>query len=280
MSSSTRVGQFEIHAVQDHASPARDPSKVYKGVPAEAWAQYKSIALEPDGTYRSQWRGHLVRSSATPDRLILVDTGMGPGPHQHTGRKGELLDSLSKLGVGREQVTDVVTTHVHGDHIGWNVLWDGRRPSLTFPNARYHVANADWEHYTRPANANEAFDRQVRPLKDLGALSLVEGQQELTPGVRTLPASGHTPGHQCLLVESEGATAVITGDLFHNVAQVTEQDWCPVYDWNTKMSTESRHMVLGDAQANGWVVCSGHLPVGSNIGRVVEVDGRPAWQAV
>jgi glyoxylase-like metal-dependent hydrolase (beta-lactamase superfamily II) len=142
------------------------------------------------------------------------------------------------------------------------------------------LAADDYWHYKKPQNANEAFKRQVDQLDEMAALMLVNGEEELAPGIKTYPANGHTPGHQCVMVESEGQTAIITGDLFHNLAQITEQTWCPVFDWNTTKSTESRRMVLGNAQANGWIVCSGHLPVGSNMGRVVEVNGRPAWQAV
>lgn len=280
MSTAVTIGDLEIHTVHDHTSPPRDPATVYKNVRAEAWAPYKAIALDEDGTYRSQWRSHVIRSNSGTDRVILVDTAMGPGPYEHTGRGGELLDNLAALGISPNDVTDVVTTHVHGDHIGWNVQRANDRASLTFPNASYHVAAKDWEHYTRAENANDAFDQQVRPLDELGALSLVHGEEELMPGVRTYPANGHTPGHQCVLVESNGETAIVTGDLFHNVAQVTEQDWCPVYDWNTEMSTKARRMVLGNAQSKGWIVCSGHLPVGESMGRVVDSGGVPAWQPV
>jgi glyoxylase-like metal-dependent hydrolase (beta-lactamase superfamily II) len=280
MATSARIGRFEISTVQDHESPERDPALVYRDVPARSWDPYRGFALGQNGKYRSQWRGHLIRPVAGGGPLVLVDTGMGPGPHEHTGRKGELLSSLAAQGVRTEQVGAVVITHCHGDHIGWNVTWDGVTPSATFPNATYHVAAADWEHYTKPENRNDAFERSVRPLEALGRLKLVRGMERIADDIRTLPANGHTPGHQCVVVESEGSTGVLTGDLFHNVAQITEQSWCPVYDWNTTMSRAARSDVLNRAQKGGWLVFSGHLPTGRSIGRVVAREGRPAWEAV
>lgn len=281
MSTSHVIGYCEISTVQDHPSPLRDPATVYPSVPAEAWSPYRTIALDAGGKYQSQWRGHIIRpAGGQKGQVVLVDTGMGPGPHAHTGRRGELLDSLAAMGVAPAAVNAVVITHTHGDHIGWNVTWDGATPRPTFPRATYYVARADWEHYSAVTPRNEAFERQVRPLEALGVLKLVRGQVEIAPGISTLPANGHTPGHQCVEVRSGGNTGVLTGDLFHNVAQVTEQAWCPTFDWNTDLSTASRRWVLWRALAEGWIVFSGHLPMGRSIGRVVHRDGKPSWDPV
>ncbi len=81
-------------------------------------------------------------------------------------------------------------------------------------------------------------------------------------------------------IESEGQIGVITGDLFHNVAQVTEQNWCPTFDWRKDPSTASRRWLMWRAQAEDWIVFSGHLPTGSSIGRIVNQEGKSAWDAV
>ena len=279
MSTSLTIGDFKIMTIQDHQGMDRDPSEIYPAVPAAAWDPYRDFALDADGFYRSQWRGHLIQPSDGGSAL-LVDTGMGPGPHDHTGKPGELLASLSALGVKPEDIGTVVVTHTHGDHIGWNVSYDNGTPRATFPNARYIVARADWEHYSRPENSNEAFDHSIKPLEGLGVLDLVEGVHEITPGVSTLPTNGHTPGHQCVLIESGGQTGVVTGDLFHNVAQISEQDWCPIFDWDTAISTRSRRELLGRAEREDWTVFSGHLGIDKSIGKVVRSRGKPSWQPV
>lgn len=280
MATRATIGEFEVVTIHDHMSAWRNPAVVFPDVPPSAWDPYRSIALNENGEWRSVWRGHLIRPVSGSGPQILVDAGMGPGPHEHTGKPGELLDSLAAEGVAPEQIDAVVTTHCHGDHIGWNVMWDGDRPRATFSNATYHIARNDWEHYTKPENANEAFDRSVRPLESVAKLELVSGEYEVAPGIRIIPANGHTPGHQCVLVESDGETGVITGDLFHSVAQVTEQTWCPTFDWDTEMSTASRKSLLGRAHREGWVVFSGHLFVDKSIGRIVERDEQYAWSPI
>ena len=122
------------------------------------------------------------------------------------------------------------------------------------------------------------LEQTVPALND--ALKLIEGVEQIAPGVATLPTNGHTPGHQCVLIESGGQTSVITGDLFHSVAQVTEQDWCPIFDVDTAMSTHSRRSLLSKAMAEEWIVFSGHLPTGTSIGRVVSLGEKTAWQPI
>lgn len=280
MSTELEIGEYTVSTIDDHIGTPRDPGAVYPDVAESEWEPYRSIALNSEGEFQAQWRSHLVRRTDGTGPKILVDTGMGPGPYEHTGRKGELLENLAAHGVSREEIDAVVITHCHGDHISWNITWDGDRPALTFPSASYYIAANDWGHYSKPDNPNEAFDRNVRPLEELDALQLVTGELEIAPGVTTLPTNGHTPGHQCVRVESLGQVGVITGDLFHNVAQVSEQHWCPTFDWRTDLSTASRKWLMWRAQVEGWIVFSGHLPKGSSIGRIVQREGKPEWQAV
>ncbi len=266
------VGDYEVWVVDDHIGVKREPGAVFVDVAASEWDVHRGYALTPDGYWEAQWRGHLIRRVDGTGPNILVDTGMGPGPYEHGPEQGELLDNLAVLGVGAADVDMVVITHCHGDHIGWNMQWDGR---TTFPNATYHIARNDWTYYSDPANENDVFDAQVTPLEGTGQLKLVLGEVELMDGVTLLPTNGHTPGHQCVLIQSGGETAVVTGDLFHNVAQIREQHWCPVFDWRTDLSTASRRWILWRAISENWTVVSGHLPTGMSIGKVVEQDGEP-----
>ena len=282
MTTSLVIGDYEIATVLDSPAPLRDPAIIFPSVPPAAWDPYRSFALDPDGKWPLDWRGHLIRATYGEGPVILVDAGMGADVNEHTGEPGQLLHNLAVLGVEPGDIDVLVTTHCHGDHVGWNVAYQvgGDTPSLTFPNATHWIASRDWEHYLKPENANPAFDKSVKPLEALGALKLIEGVEQIAPGVATLPTNGHTPGHQCVLIESGGQTAVITGDLFHSVAQVTEQDWCPIFDVDTAMSTHSRRSLLSRAMAEEWIVFSGHLPTGTSIGRVVSVGEKTAWQPI
>ena len=98
--------------------------------------------------------------------------------------------------------------------------------------------------------------------------------------MKTRAANGHTPGHQVVVLESNGETGVIIGDLFHNVAQVTETEWCPMFDWNQDMARASRREILGEAAAGGWTVFAGHLRTDKNIGKVSGSGDRFSWQSI
>ena len=274
------VGDYEISVVDDHIGFKRNPADVFVDVTSEEWDPHRRYALTPDGHWEAQWRGHLIRRVDGAGENVLVDTGAGPGPYEHGPPQGDLLTNLAALGVEPSGVDNVVTTHCHWDHIGWNLQADGNSETVTFPNAIYHVAKNDWEFYRDPANANDEFNSYVAPLDATGQLKLVLGGLELLEGVTLLPTNGHTPGHQCVLVQSGGETAVLTGDLFHNVAQISEQQWCPVFDWRQELSTASRRWLLWRALSENWTVVSGHLPTGMSMGKVVEEHGMPTWVAV
>ena len=280
MSTPITIGDYEVIPVLDAPGAPRDPETVFTTVPAEAWDPYRSFALSPEGKWITEYRSHVIRAKNGEGPVILVDTSMGPAVLEHTGEPGQLLNNLAAIGIQPGDVDIVVTTHCHGDHVGWNVLYEGDTPSLAFPNATYWIASRDWNHHIDPANPNPAFDKSVKPIEQLGALKLIDGVEIIAPGISTLPMNGHTPGHQCVLIESNGDSGVIIGDLFHNVAQVTEQAWCPSFDWNTTMSTHARRSLLSMAMSQEWIVFAGHLPTGINVGRVVSEGGKSTWQAL
>lgn len=276
MAKSQTIGKYEITTVIDTLPPPRDPSLVFQSIPADAWDPYRSFALDADGMWVTEFKSHLIRSTNNDGPIILVDSGSGPTDDG----QGKLLDNLNDLGVQANDVDVVVTTHCHGDHIGWNISYRNDEPALTFPNATHWVAKNDWDYHNEDENSDPAFNKSVKPIERLGALKLVDGIESIAPGVTTLPMNGHTPGHQNVLIESDSSTGVIIGDLFHNVAQVTEQTWCPVFDWNTDMSTKCRQGLLNRAMNEQWIVFAGHLPSGSSIGRVIDQNGTSIWQPV
>ena len=115
----------------------------------------------------------------------------------------------------------------------------------------------------------------------MGGLELIEGRTEIIKDVFSLPTNGHTPGHQSLLLETYNKEKIIlTGDLFHNEAQINEQYWCPIFDWNTIMSTISRVGLLNSAYKNQWIICTGHLADDKAIGRIQKNKDGFYWDPI
>lgn len=275
-----RIGNVEMIVVADVVPPPFERSQFFPDIPAEAWAPYAREHLNPDGTFQTNFCAWVLRS---PAGVVLVDTGLGPGPHRRfAGSEGRLMAKLAENGVRMEEVRNIIITHLHGDHIGWNVTYDGRKPRATFPRARYLVPKGDWDYFTRGdvLPNQKPVATSVVPLMGLGALDLVEGERTVTREVTVVPTPGHTPGHVSVVVTSGGEKAMIVGDLFHSAVQVTEVEWCAAADMDKETARKSRRQALERAERERFVVGAGHLPMGKNIGRVVRLQGKRYWQAL
>ena len=156
MADRIRVGNAEIVFALDMIPPARPPDAFFEGVTAADWEPYQDI-LE-DGQIQLYYGHFFVRSMG---KTVMVDTGMGPGPHADRGNvRGDLLNAIRAQGANPEDIDIVAHTHLHGDHVGWNVDHTGDSPKPYFPNARYLVPRLDWEHFTRPEHLS--YSPQVR----------------------------------------------------------------------------------------------------------------------
>jgi len=115
----------------------------------------------------------------------------------------------------------VVCTHLHVDHVGWNTkLEDGARVP-TVPNARYVLGKTEFAHWSAGGDEEqqEILWDSVQPILDAGLAEFVEMDHRISPHLRLAPRTGHTPGHVSVMIESEGESAVITGDMSHYPAR-------------------------------------------------------------
>jgi glyoxylase-like metal-dependent hydrolase (beta-lactamase superfamily II) len=236
------VGNVEIVALTDIEVDLPIPlSQLFPDVPLAAWAphrqRYPEVFPRPD-TLHPHFGGFLLRSQG---RTILVDTGMGsaatnPGAVATFagGADGHLLEELQVVGVRPEDVDTVFFTHLHPDHVGWNLSRGGGQVRATFPRARYVTHQADWETFKTPEGQGHIpfpfWEETLGPLETLGVLELLAGEQALTSEITAIPTPGHTPGSMSLVIVSGGQRALIIGDVTINPAQVTEPDWVLVFD--------------------------------------------------
>ncbi len=181
---------------------------------------------------------------------ILVDTCVGndkPRPIPEWDRRsGPFLDDLRRAGFPPESIDRVLCTHLHVDHVGWNTRLDGGRFVPTFANARYLIGRAEWEFWSQaPEDAfGPVLEDSVRPVFDAGLVDLVEGDEHVTAEVELLPTPGHTPGHVSVLIRSDGAEAVITGDLMHHPVQCARPAWGSHFDADPDRALATRRAFL------------------------------------
>ena len=276
------VGGVEIVALSDMNLPFPMPlTQLFPEAPAEAWEPYKTLypdAFEQDHML-IEIGCYLVR---TQGRTILIDTGYGEGPIAAIGgRQGELMDDLTAKGIRPEEIDTVFISHLHSDHVGWNVVGPDENPVPAFPNARYVCHQADLEHFRRAdiqaASTFPFMERCVETIARAGLLDTLTEDSDLAPEVRALHTPGHTPGHMSILVSSQGEEALIQGDVLVHPAQVTEDDWNCHFDYDWPVSTETRRNMLVEAEAQGTRVVSCHFPA-PGFGKVVRRDGKRYWQ--
>jgi len=288
MAEKVTIGDYEITAVIDMVPPPRPVTAMFPEVPESAWADYQGT-LE-NGQLQLYYGVFVARSE---NQVVLVDSGMGPGPHPTRGNlTGNLYEELRPIMLPpnvdilntnvspSDQVNFVVHTHLHADHVGWNLRYSGGMPAPNFRRARYIIPKDDYDYYTQPdiLAENPHVQQQIMPLRRLRLQQIVEGEHAVTEGISTRPAAGHTPGHQVVLVQSGGQKAMLVGDLLHSIAQVSEPAWCAGVDYDKAQSHANRAALLDKAEQEDWIVAAGHFPPGQQIGKVVTQGGKRRWQ--
>jgi glyoxylase-like metal-dependent hydrolase (beta-lactamase superfamily II) len=273
-----RVGDVEIMALSDGMLEF-DLCNFFPAVPGESWERYES-ELTGEHKVRFNLGSYLIRSSG---RTILVDTGLGPRPADAPDAPwGLLLDDLRASGARPEDVDMVVMTHLHRDHVGWNLGREGQRYVPTFPNARYWMSATDWETSRRPDVQPQRYPNApacVWPLEELGLIELMRGEHGLTRELTAVPTPGHTPGHVCLLVTSQGQRALVLGDAAHTPVQVQEPDWCSRADMDPELTRQTRRALLDRLEREEIVVAAGHFPA-PGFGRILRLEGRRYWRGI
>jgi len=199
----------------------------------------------------------------TGSRLLLVDTGAGV---LFGARCGRLVANLRAAGYRPEQIDAVLLTHIHADHSG-GLSVEGTR---VFVNALVYVDRRDsafWlsaaQEKAAPAARKQTFRQShatVDPYVAAGRLRPFDGAGELFPGIRAVPAYGHTPGHTAYLVESRGRQLLLWGDTIHLAeAQFPDPSITIEYDVDREAAVASRRQLLAEADREGYLVGGAHI---------------------
>jgi glyoxylase-like metal-dependent hydrolase (beta-lactamase superfamily II) len=265
-----RVGAIEISPVLDGTSQM--PIRVaYEAMPEEAWAHHQQF-LSAAGNVEIDLGGFLIR---TADRVVLVDTGIGTvsagGAAAAMGvvtfEGGRFLDSLSALGVTPRDITDVVLTHLHFDHVGWST----QKGAVVFTNATYRCDRRDWEHFVGP---DPGATRKLSPLAD--RLALFDRDGPLLPGLDVFSAPGHTPGSTVVVVSSGVERAVLLGDVVHCPIELVDEEWAGMADVDPALAKRTRNAWALELEGTDTPVAAAHFP-GLRFGRLLAGEGRRQW---
>jgi len=196
----------------------------------------------------------------TEDALLLVDTGLGAAQHPLGGTGGQIWAELERVGVTPADVDVVVISHGHLDHIG-GLVKDGEP---AFPRARYLIPEGEWDFWTSPSVLQGLSElvatpprEQLPPLEEAGVLERVSGDVEIVPGVRLIPAPGHTPAQVAVEVgTSDGLLYAV--DAFLHPLQVEHPAWGRGMDLDADSPVATRHSLLELAREPGHAITASH----------------------
>jgi glyoxylase-like metal-dependent hydrolase (beta-lactamase superfamily II) len=274
------LGSLQFLIVSDGVM-RQDAGAVFGLVPRIMWERY---AGPLDDQYRMALglNSVLVRAG---DQLILVDTGCGskgskaPGAVS-TAESGLLIQNLQTEGIQPEAIDIVVNTHLHFDHCGGNTVLRDDKLTPAFPRARYVIQAGEWDAATHPNERTRGtyLAENIEPLEASGQLELVRGETRLAPGVRILPAPGHTEGHCIVELESEGELALYIGELVQHPVMLERLAWVSAFDTLPLQTLDTKRALLDRATETGALIISVHAPY-PGLGRVVSDQGKRRWVA-
>ncbi|MFI5890678.1 MBL fold metallo-hydrolase [Actinoplanes sp. NPDC051513] len=253
------VGHLTITALEDAQGPFFLPrAEAFPSATAEQWAQADAAdpaAVTSGGDWWLRFRSYAIRYGDGP--VTLVDAGIGPAGSlaaDWAPVPGHLPAELAAAGIAPGEVSAIVLTHLHNDHMGWAVPHDS-----PFTSARVVVQQADVDVYKTNRHSAGQFDVLIEPLLAQGRLQVLSGDAVLGPGVRIVATPGHTPGHQSVLVEEGDESLLVAGDLAVHMIQLLHPDVAYASDMNPDEARETRHRIVRQATDRGATLAVSHL---------------------
>ena len=258
-----KIGPYTIQSVETGLF-SLDGGAMFGIVPWVFWS--KTNPPDERQRIRLAARCWLVRGNG---KTILVDNGNGTkwsdklkDIYRLDNSTGDLFSSLKKLGVDREDITDVLLTHLHFDHAGGSTMVEGGKLVPTFPKAKYYVQRKHWELAQHPTEKDRAsfMGDDFMPLMDRKILELVDGECEIFPGIEVLVCNGHTSAQQLPKISDGRTTMLFCCDLVPTTSHVP-LPYIMAYDVRPLVTLEEKRRILSRALEEQWILFLEHDPV-------------------
>jgi glyoxylase-like metal-dependent hydrolase (beta-lactamase superfamily II) len=258
-----QIGKYEVHLI-DAGKYRLDGGAMFGVVPRTLWEKENP----PDDKNRILLALNtllLIRDG----QVILVDSGIGEKFDEKYQKifavdysEHSLSTSLAEKNVQPEDVTDVIITHLHFDHVGGTTYYDdGRNLKLQFPNANHYLQKnqLEWALKRFPKDRASYLTENIEPLMQSRNLKVIDGPQKLFEGIDLKLSDGHTVAQQLVLISGESEKLIYTADLVPTVAHIPIP-WVMAYDLFPVKTIEEKHDLLKMASDEEWLILFEHEP--------------------
>jgi glyoxylase-like metal-dependent hydrolase (beta-lactamase superfamily II) len=255
-----KIGAFELTALYDGIWYRPIGDKFIRNAPFAEVEQALDLAFMPHDKLATPFTTLVVN---TGKKLVLIDTGTGG---QISPTAGMIGDNLAAAGIAPKAVDQIVISHFHPDHI--NGIKD-KDNALIFTNAEIMVPEPEWAYWMDDANMNAAtasdkltFLNQRRIFSDIAKnVTRYRPGAEVAPGIETLAAPGHTPGHTVFAIHSGDQSLMVLSDTAqHPAIFARHPDWVAAFDVDGAAAVATRKKLFDRAAADRMLVTGYHFP--------------------
>jgi glyoxylase-like metal-dependent hydrolase (beta-lactamase superfamily II) len=254
------LGGFELCILSD-GTYRLDGGAFFGVIPKVMWS--KKLQADERNYVSAGLNSLLVR---TGRENVLIETGIGNKLSERMikfyGQPAKLLDSFAVAGVAPDEIDVVINTHLHFDHCGWNTMRraDGKVVP-TFPRAKYYAPRGEWEYARCPSerDAISYIPDNYDPLVESGQMTLLNGGEEIVPGISVRTFPGHTAHMHAVVVRSGGKTACYISDLIPTMAHI-EVAWGMSFDLYPLQTVESKKGYYAQSIPEKWLTIFTHDP--------------------
>ena len=254
-----RVGDIQVTAINDGTAQRMSEGLIPNAPPGALQQQLADLFLPTDKltiTFTT-----LVVN--TGSKLVLIDTGNGDLGAATTG---SWMANFRAAGFDPANVDIIIFSHFHGDHINGFRRKDG---TAVFPNAEIKVPEAEWAFWTSdekktgaPAGIKPVFDNTERVFGPVMKQVTTYGwDKEVAPGIVSIAAAGHTPGHTCFAITSGAARLMVLSDTTNDPRLFARNpEWSAVFDQDAAAARATRRRMLDIAATERMQVAFYHAP--------------------
>ena len=254
-----KIGSYELTAVNDGTWYRDLDDKFVRNAAFPDVQKAMSESFLPTNKLPISFTTLIVN---TGSKVIAIDTGTGG---QLAPTAGTFGDNLAAAGIDPKSVDLILISHFHPDHINGIKT---KENALVFPNAEIAVPAPEYAFWmddskmnAAPDAAKPAFRNVRRVFGDIKEVSKFEPGKEVAPGIASIAAYGHTPGHTAFAIASGGQSMLVLSDTTNHPALfVRNPEWQAIFDMDANMAVENRKRLLDRAVADKMLVQGYHFP--------------------